>query len=64
MSIKVGDKMPEGTLTIMGNEGPGPMSTDDLFTGKKVVIFAVPGAFSPACSAKDLPGFVANSDSL
>jgi len=64
MSIKVGDKMPEGTLTIMGDEGPGPISTDDLFAGKKVVIFAVPGAFTPACSAKHLPGFVANSDSL
>ena len=64
MSIQVGENMPEGTLTIMGEEGPGPLATDDLFKGKKVVLFAVPGAFTSACSAKHLPGFVANSDAI
>ena len=64
MSIKVGENMPEGTLTIMGEEGPGPLTTDELFRGKKVVLFAVPGAFTPACSAKHLPGFIANSEAI
>ena len=54
----VGDKVPSGTLMKMGAEGPQPVSTDDLFGGKKVVLFAVPGAFTPTCSAKHLPGFV------
>ena len=64
MSVQVGESVPEGTLTIMGEEGPGPLTTDDLFRGKKVVIFAVPGAFTPACSAKHLPGYIANSDAI
>jgi peroxiredoxin len=58
MAIGVGDKVPSGTLTKMGPEGPQPVSTDELFGGKKVVLFAVPGAFTPTCSAKHLPGFV------
>ncbi len=58
MTIKVGDKIPEGTLMQMTGEGPAPISTADLFGGKKVVLFAVPGAFTPTCSAKHLPGFV------
>ena len=64
MSIQVGENMPEGTFTIMGEEGPGPVTTDELFKNKKVVLFAVPGAFTPACSAKHLPGFIANSDAI
>ena len=52
MAIGVGDKVPSGTLTKMGPEGPQPVSTDELFGGKKVVLFAVPGAFTPTCSAK------------
>ncbi|MDA0339128.1 MAG: peroxiredoxin [Proteobacteria bacterium] len=64
MTIKVGDKIPEGSLTHMLAEGPAPMSTADLFSGKKVVLFAVPGAFTPTCSAKHLPGFVQNADAL
>ena len=64
MTIKVGDKIPEGSLTHMSAEGPAPMSTADLFGGKKVVLFAVPGAFTPTCSAKHLPGFVQNADAL
>jgi len=58
MAIKEGDKIPSGTVTMMTGEGPKPVSTDDLFNGKKVVVFAVPGAFTPTCSAKHLPGFV------
>jgi glutaredoxin/glutathione-dependent peroxiredoxin len=57
MSIKVGDKLPAATLTAGTAEGPRPMSTDDVFAGKKVALFAVPGAFTPTCSAKHLPGF-------
>ena len=64
MAIGVGDKIPSGALTKMGAEGPEPVSTDDLFGGKKVVLFAVPGAFTPTCSAKHLPGFVNKADEL
>ena len=64
MSIKVGDKMPKGQFTRMGANGPEPVTTDDLFNGKKVVLFSVPGAFTPTCSAKHLPGFVENADAL
>jgi peroxiredoxin len=58
MSIKVGDKIPEAKLTRMTPDGPAPITTSDIFKGKKVVLFAVPGAFTPTCSAKHLPGFV------
>ena len=58
MAIGVGDKIPSSSLTIMGPDGPKPVSTDELFGGKKVVMFAVPGAFTPTCSAKHLPGFI------
>jgi peroxiredoxin len=64
MTIKVGDQMPKGQLMRMGANGPEPISTDDLFRGKKVVLFSVPGAFTPTCSAKHLPGFVQNADAL
>ncbi len=64
MTINVGDKMPKGQFTRMGANGPEPVSTDDLFNGKKVVLFSVPGAFTPTCSAKHLPGFVNNFDQL
>ena len=64
MTIKVGDKIPSATLTTMMAEGPKPISTDELFKGKKVVLFAVPGAFTPTCSQKHLPGFVENADAL
>jgi glutaredoxin/glutathione-dependent peroxiredoxin len=64
MTIKVGDKMPKGQFTRMGANGPEPTSTDDLFRGKKVVLFSVPGAFTPTCHAKHLPGFVQNADAL
>ena len=61
MTIKVGDKVPKGQFTRMGANGPEPISTDQLFGGKKVVLFSVPGAFTPTCSAKHLPGFINNA---
>jgi peroxiredoxin len=64
MSIKAGERMPSGTLKIMGEEGPKDIKTEEIFRGKKVVLFSVPGAFTPTCSAKHLPGFVANADKL
>ena len=62
MSIKVGDKIPSVTLTQMTAEGPKPISTDEIFAGKKVVLFAVPGAFTPVCSGQHLPGYVKLAD--
>ena len=62
MSIKVGDKIPSVTLTQMTAEGPKPISTDEVFAGKKVVLFAVPGAFTPLCSGQHLPGYVKLAD--
>lgn len=64
MTISVGEKMPSGTLTTMTADGPKPVSTDELFAGKKVVLFSVPGAFTPTCSMKHLPGFVAQAETL
>lgn len=57
MTIKVGDKLPAATFAAGTAEGPRPMTTDDVFAGKKVALFAVPGAFTPTCSARHLPGF-------
>jgi len=62
--IKVGDKSPSATLMQMKDGGPKPVTTDQLFAGKKVALFALPGAFTPTCSAKHLPGFIQNSDAL
>jgi peroxiredoxin len=64
MTIKVGERMPDGQFAVMSPEGPSSISTDELFGGKKVVLFAVPGAFTPTCSAKHLPGFVGLADSI
>ena len=60
MAIKVGDRVPNGTFRVMTAEGPKPKTTDELFKGKKVVLFAVPGAFTPTCNNQHLPGFVKN----
>ncbi|MGE8943087.1 peroxiredoxin [Leptospira interrogans] len=62
MTIKVGDKLPETTFTVMGDEGPKQVSTADVFGGKKVALFAVPGAYTPTCHKQHMPGYVANSD--
>jgi len=64
MSIQAGDKMPSGALGIMTDSGPGGVSTDDLFSGKKVVLVSVPGAFTPTCSMNHLPGFVDHADEI
>ncbi len=64
MTIQVGDKLPEATFTVMGPDGPGPMSTEQLTKGKTVALFAVPGAFTPTCSAKHLPGFKQKAQEL
>ncbi len=64
MTITVGDRIPEATLTAMGADGPAPITTEELFSGKKVAVFAVPGAFTPTCSAKHLPGFVEQAGAI
>jgi peroxiredoxin len=64
MVVKVGDSIPEVTMKIMGDKGPQDISTSDIFAGKKVVLFAVPGAYTPTCSVSHLPGFVANADKI
>ena len=64
MAISVGSKVPSATLQKKTAEGVQQVTTDDLFKGKKVVVFAVPGAFTPTCSAKHLPGFVQNAAAL
>jgi peroxiredoxin (alkyl hydroperoxide reductase subunit C) len=64
MSVKVGDSIPSMKLMQGTADGPKEVSTDDLFKGKKVVLFAVPGAFTPTCSAKHLPGFVQNAEAM
>jgi peroxiredoxin len=64
MAISEGDRIPEATLKIMGEQGPADISTADVFGGKKVVLFAVPGAYTPTCSMAHLPGFVAVADKI
>src|SRR5580693_1630675 len=64
MTIKAGDKMPEGAFTRMTKDGPQKMTTEQLFRGKTVVLFSVPGAFTPTCDAKHLPGFVELADQI
>ncbi len=62
MTIKVGDRVPGATLYRMGAGGPEPVSTDEYFRGRKVVLFGLPGAFTPTCSAKHVPGYVQHAD--
>lgn len=64
MAIQQGDKIPSCTLKVMGEKGPEDITTDSIFNGKKVVMFAVPGAFTPGCSVTHLPGFVVNADKI
>jgi peroxiredoxin (alkyl hydroperoxide reductase subunit C) len=64
MTIKVGDKIPSATLYRMGANGPEAVTTDELCAGKKVILFGVPGAFTPTCSAQHVPGFLQNADAL
>lgn len=62
--IKAGDTLPQSTFMTMTAEGPKPLTTDDVFKGKKVVLFAVPGAFTPTCHKNHLPGFLAKADEI
>ncbi|MBM3554800.1 MAG: peroxiredoxin [Alphaproteobacteria bacterium] len=64
MAIKVGDRVPTGTLNVMTDKGPGALTTDELFKGKKVMLFALPGAFTPTCSAKHVPSYLNNLDAI
>ena len=64
MAIKAGDRLPAGEFRIMGKDGPQKITTEQLFKGKKVVVFSVPGAFTPTCDAKHLPGFVQSADKI
>jgi peroxiredoxin len=64
MAIKAGERMPSGMLKRMTPEGPRDLSTEELFRGKRVVLFSVPGAFTPTCDAKHLPGFVQLADQV
>ena len=64
MAIQVGDTFPEATLMHMTEKGPAPISTKELFAGKKVVLFGVPGAFTPTCSNQHLPGYIKDAEAL
>lgn len=64
MSIQIGEKMPSGAFGVMTDAGPGAVSTDEFFGGKKVVLVSVPGAFTPTCSMNHLPGFVEHADEI
>jgi len=64
MTIQAGDKIPDCTLKTMGDKGPQDIATQDIFSGKKVLLFAVPGAFTPGCSLTHLPGYVVNDDKI
>lgn len=64
MAIQVGDSIPDATMKVLGDKGPEDITTTDIFAGKKVVLFAVPGAFTPTCSEAHLPGYVVNADQI
>ena len=64
MALSSGDNVPSCTLSVMGDSGPTPLTTDDLFNGKRVLLFALPGAFTPGCSMAHLPGYVATADKI
>jgi peroxiredoxin len=64
MTIQEGSRLPEATFTVMTESGPVPLSSAELFGGKKVVLFSVPGAFTPTCSARHLPGYVDLADEI
>jgi glutaredoxin/glutathione-dependent peroxiredoxin len=64
MTIKPGDTIPAATLYVMGDDGPAAISTDEMFKGKKVALFGLPGAFTPTCSARHVPGFLSNASAL
>ncbi|KMO27808.1 alkyl hydroperoxide reductase [Methylobacterium variabile] len=64
MTIQVGDHLPQATFRVMGPEGPAAKTTDDVFKGRRVVLVAVPGAFTPTCHRNHLPGYVTRRDDI
>ncbi len=64
MTISVGDNLPEATLVEMTEDGPAPRTTAEIFSGRKVAVFSVPGAFTPTCSAQHLPGYIEQADAI
>ena len=64
MTVQVGDKAPSGQFHVINADGPGAVSADELFSGKKVVVFSVPGAYTPTCSKEHLPGFIDQADAI
>ena len=64
MTVQVGDKAPAGRFHVINADGPGSVGSDELFGGKKVVVFSVPGAFTPTCSKEHLPGFINNAEAI
>ncbi|MGL4812512.1 MAG: redoxin family protein, partial [Beijerinckiaceae bacterium] len=64
MTIAVGDRIPNATFKVSTPDGPAPKTTDEIFKGRKVVLFAVPGAFTPTCHKNHLPGFLKNADAI
>jgi glutaredoxin/glutathione-dependent peroxiredoxin len=64
MTIQVGDTLPQSTFRVMTADGPQPTTTDDIFRGRKVVLIAVPGAFTPTCDRNHLPGYVSNAEAI
>jgi peroxiredoxin len=64
MTIKVGDKLPKATFMTMGADGPKPRASDEIFSGRKVVMFGLPGAFTPTCHRNHLPGYAANAEAF
>jgi len=64
MTIKIGDKLPDIKFTVMGENGPAPKTASEVFAGKKVALFAVPGAYTPTCTKSHMPGFVERVDEL
>jgi peroxiredoxin len=64
MMIKVGDRLPDATFTVMTSDGPQTRTTDDFFKGRRVVLIGVPGAFTPTCHRNHLPGFVSKADDI
>jgi glutaredoxin/glutathione-dependent peroxiredoxin len=64
MTIKIGDRLPDATFRLITSDGPRPVSAGEFFKGKKVVLFGLPGAFTPTCHKNHLPGFVANHEAI